>query len=1466
MSLKSKLPFDRFDGQAPWKQFSAQFQAYLVTKNILDLGLPFPLSGFLTGESDYEKDSILSAHGYDISDSSYRDDNVWQFDNAVRLVYQHLVLATAGDALQEVLLHSSTRNGYLAFRSLAHRFRGSAQLHASALFRELRSITCSGTSREDVQSFYTRFRTLLVDLANCGQPLAPQLAYEFYRDALPSSLMGLKLSAAAGNIDFEDPAGLALYHENIVRILEPASTKGHAHIATGQRPTLKCHNCGKPGHKKAECHSRLVSHASKPSAPYSSSQSCARCRGPHAVQHCDKATIKPSSKCRKCRKGFHWTYDCRSSHGSARQALSSEDVSTTTAAPAPAPAPAPAGQAKNVIAEAVPPGYVVPGPNSYIFTTPPTAKVALGTAAPTSLTGSVITIPASPGFALRTDDTTLARICLDSGASHHMSPDHDFFSEIQPLDHTFLITCADKQQISAAGIGTLSLPIHTDSGVVTLHFTNVYYVPQLLDTLLSMGTLIDSPNRVHVDDRSNLRVDFPIADSILSAPLELHNRLLYFMKAAPISSGHASAVTATTLHDATPDPAKITLLQLWHERTHLPAPLLKSLHHNVEGVPRLTGTLPVCDPCALNRATKTPVSKQPASRTPVPASHTWHWDIAGPFPKSHSNFDYAPTFVDEHSRFIVTSVSKGKDVLPALQDLNSRYKPKKLFSDGEPLMTQGDPRTFAREHGIDVSYAPHHTPALNGIVERSIRTVDTDARTLLAAAHLSVRFWPEARAHAAWIRNRIPRSPDNKTPFELLFKKSPDMSPLRRFGCVAYVTFPSTSAKKPSKTAPHAWKGIFLGFDPDSPGSVFVYNPSTRRLISTRDVFRYDEHTLGADVLLRKSDLSDSELIYDALTTATDPDDPGSDSNSDDLPTLPRRSARLTGHAQQTQTVPDDLDISGIPKLIDAEVLSPDEALDHAVVSAFAFLVQSGFTFKKAMESPHKDQWLTAICDEWNSLLRNETFELVSIDTLPYGSKLLGNQWVLTEKFDSDGQLLKRKARLVALGNHQVPGIDFTETFAPTVQHTTLRTLLAVAASRQYSTAQLDVSTAYLNAPLDETIYMRLPPGFDLTDSTGRPLVARLRKSLYGLCQAGRNWYRYIIQLILSLGFTQSRVDPCLLISTSQFHADASLFVVIHVDDFPMAASKPEALHLFNERLGALVKLTFSAPLQWCLGLRVDHTPDGIIISQPRHITSLIESNGLTTATPQKTPTTTERLSAKSCPAADSEEQQEMASVPYKSLVGSLNYIATLTRPDIAYAVHRCAAYMQNPGRLHFTAAKRVARYLKATPHFGLFYPYGTALDLHAYVDSDWAGDSDDRRSITGYIIILGLAAVSWKSRKQPSVALSTAEAEYMAAAYCVQDVLFLLMLLADFGVQPSLPVSIHEDNSACIDLVSREFVSDKTKHIDIRYHFLRQHALAGRIAFHYIASAQQLADVLTKPVPLPAIAHFQEKVFALVP
>eukprot|EP00128_Syssomonas_multiformis_P003748 Colp12_sorted_trinity150504_noHs@19782 len=627
MALNIKLPFERYDGvKTPWKHFRAQFQAYLVTKNIVDLGLQFPPGGFLTGLSESEQDSILFEHGFD-SEPSNRASLVRQFDSSVRLIYQHLVLATTGDALSEVLLHETTCNGYLAFCALAHRFRGSTQLHASQLFRELRSLRCSGTSREDVQSFYTQFRTLLVDLASCGQALAPQLAYEFYRDALPSSLDGLKLSAA-GSINFEDPAGLALYHENIVRILKPSSSSsGHAHVAAGSRPTITCHNCGKPGHKRNECRSRPAQHGSG-STP-SSCPRCARCKGPHDVQCCDKASITPSSKCRKCQKGFHWSYDCRSttSRGSANQALTSAMPGASADAPATSTSAskpiATFGNAKSVIAEAVPAGFVVPGPNSYIFTAPPTANIASGNVTECSVDlptpGSVVTTHASPGFALRSDATVPARICLDSGASHHMSPDRELFSDLRALDHSFSITCADKQQISASAIGTLSLPLKTTSGIATLHFNNVYYVPELLDTLVSMGSLIDSPNRVHVADRENLRVDFVLPNNTVTTPLELNNRLLYFHTSTLAPRAVASVVCAVPLP---PDPDRAsttTVLPLSVPSIALKSSADSSASQAVHVPPTLSAGRPI---------TKTKLSATTCTHRPG------HTPLPGPIPMS----------------------------------------------------------------------------------------------------------------------------------------------------------------------------------------------------------------------------------------------------------------------------------------------------------------------------------------------------------------------------------------------------------------------------------------------------------------------------------------------------------------------------------------------------------------------------------------------------------------------------------------------------------------------------------------------------------------------------------------------------------------------------------------------------------------------------------------------------------------
>ena len=510
-------------------------------------------------------------------------------------------------------------------------------------------------------------------------------------------------------------------------------------------------------------------------------------------------------------------------------------------------------------------------------------------------------------------------------------------------------------------------------------------------------------------------------------------------------------------------------------------------------------------------------------------------------------------------------------------------------------------------------------------------------------------------------------------------------------------------------------------------------------------------------------------------------------------------------------------------------------------------------------------EWRDAYDDEINSHKENKTWTVMRRDDIPRSAKLLKSKVVLKTKYNADGSINKRKVRVVAKGFSQRKGIDYDEIFSPVVHMETQRTILALAAKNNLHVHQIDFKTAFLNPDVEEELYMELPSGMPDTDGQGHKLAARLNKCIYGLKQASRTWYEHLSTWMVKDGFTRSLVDPCLYIKN--IGKDNAMFVTVWVDDTIIASRNESDVMALKERLKANFKMSDLGPINFCLGIEVTRTPTTIAITQRKFVGEILERFGMSdckaVTTPMVPHSTMSKLQPTQNPVIDDGEPFDPTR--YRELVGCLMYLVTCTRPDIAASVGQLARYMSAPSKHHWVAAKHVLRYLKGTADIGP--TYSSSVDdaniLHGYVDADWGSDTDTRRSTTGYVFRLNGAAISWGSKIQHTVALSTAEAEYMAASAATQEALHLRLLLTDLGYAQPCTV-LFEDNQPCIDIAKNPVTSSRTKHIDIRVHFVREHIKSGEIVLKYLATEFMIADCLTKNLDRIKVEKFRRSILGV--
>jgi len=499
-------------------------------------------------------------------------------------------------------------------------------------------------------------------------------------------------------------------------------------------------------------------------------------------------------------------------------------------------------------------------------------------------------------------------------------------------------------------------------------------------------------------------------------------------------------------------------------------------------------------------------------------------------------------------------------------------------------------------------------------------------------------------------------------------------------------------------------------------------------------------------------------------------------------------------------------------------------------------------TLADAMRGPDKDQWIQAVKKELDSLRKHGTYKVVP---LPSGRKPVKCKWVLKVKDLQDGSL-KYKARLVAKGFSQKEGIDYTETYAPVIKYKSLRTLLAVANERNMEIHQMDVTTAFLNGDLEEEIYMEPPEG---QEGNKPGMVWKLERSLYGLKQSPRCWNTTIHNFLVNQGFTRNITDYA---TYSKGLGRDQVILALYVDDLLILSEDLNQVLKIKSALASRFEMVDFGEVKTVLGMRItrDRSKGVLCIDQRKYAQGVLDKFSMGSCKPVNLPMAVDTQLVKAQGSFTELERESMASVPYRSAVGSLMYLMVSTRPDLAAAIGVVSRFLEHPGRPHWEAVKRILRYVQHTLDYGLVYKRQGSLESVGFTDADFAGCLDSRKSTTGWVFMLGGAAISWSSKRQSSVALSTCEAEYMAAAQAAMEAAWHKNIMEELGMSQEAPIWIGCDAQAALQLLKNPVYHDRTKHIAVKVHFVRQLMEAGVVDFQYISTEKQVADALTKAVP----------------
>jgi transposase InsO family protein len=1054
-------------------------------------------------------------------------------------------------------------------------------------------------------------------------------------------------------------------------------------------------------------------------------------------------------------------------------------------------------------------------------------------------------LPPEPGA-----DTWLA----DSAATDHIVRNRSLFSLYTDTPGASVTGFGSA---ASPGIGSAEIASHVGNKAYSLTLRDTLHVPEAPYNLISIGRLTAGGCSIKFSG-DTMKVIAPDSHEIMRGT-RVGNLYKVHITRSPRSPPPTPS-PSPNIALASGKPATHSW-DKWHRIFgHMQHKSVQLLHdkHMVTGMQIDAASLPPshCETCVQAKAHVMPFPPQSDTKYTEIGEMTFT-DVWGPAQVTGIDGSrYYASFTDAATRRSIVYFMKAKsEVKDKMRDYDAyiftqtgkRIKCFRCDNGGEYV--NHEVRAYLAERGIRLQLTAPYSPSQNGVAERLNRTLVEHARAMLAAHDLPLFLWPEAVAYACYLKNRSPTAALTGfiTPDEAFWKRKPDVSTLQEFGipCEVLKQSKQQQGKLFVKTRPFRFMGLS-----DESTAWRYYNPEIRQVLTTRNI------SFGPDTPPQSSAIPDPpsaqlEGEISASAPAVEPAPPVAQPPVNPATGPVNPTAEASSIPPESPTVPTSRLPRSTRKDVDYRLLNnpsarssktPD-AWKHRVASqdspniAMAARAQSTSDPLTIAEARARADW-----PEWKSAMDEEIAQLYALGTftledLPSNRSPVACKWVFRTKYDDTGNISRYKARLVAKGFSQIPGIDFDETFAPVVRIETVRLLLALAARYNLQVHVVDVVGAYLNGKLDEEIYMQQPPLFE----DGTPRVCRLHRTLYGLKQSGRVWNLQLNDSFLKLGYTRLTSDQCVYIRRAG--ADMSI-IAVHVDDMTILTSSDSLMSRVEAELDAEFTIKKLGAIRQLLGMEVTRTADFIRLTQTQYISKMLEKYQLDNANPVHTPIDPNVRLAR---LPDDQSFPDVKHV-YQNMVGSLLYAAITTRPDISFAVQTLSQFNTNPGPEHLTAAKRVFRYLKGTIDLGIEYHANhpsTTFDL--FSDADWGSDVATRRSITGYLSTFAGGAVTWNSKKQVTVALSSMEAEYMALASATREALWLRTLFSELGLDTTLPTHISVDNQGTILFAENSGFHARSKHIDIRYHFIRETLTSNQVSVSYIPTDENTADIFTK-------------------
>lgn len=995
---------------------------------------------------------------------------------------------------------------------------------------------------------------------------------------------------------------------------------------------------------------------------------------------------------------------------------------------------------------------------------------------------------------------------MDSGASAHMSFRREYFASLDTSSDFGCVLLGNQESLKVEGKGVVKIEKYINGKWYDSTINNVLYVPKLTRNLFSEGVITQKAMKII---KQNDTVEIYDSKGLVASAVRESNNLCRLLFRTKINEANVTVNNS---------------LKRWHERLgHINIKTIKELS-NKRLVPDLNFTDKdnfFCEACAYGKQHRLPF-KNNLKRDLKPGELIYS-DLCGPMSTpSVQGARYILLFKDGFSSYRVVYFLKHKsDTLDCFKNYSNLVKNKfeknikVLHIDNGSEYCNTDFKNYLSDMGIELETTAPYTPQQNGRSERELRTIMESVRSMLYAKKLPQYLWAEAVNTAVYILNRSTSSQvPNTTALELWSKLKPSLSHARIFGSSCYSLVPDQRRKK---LDPKSKKLILVGYEGNS-CNYRLFDAETRKITVSRNViFNEDEEVKFNEKIMPISleEVFNEDIEEDLIEPVVEDEGINQDVVQEEIPNEDAVEAE-EGHYNLRRR---DTIQAPLRYVFLAELCVPQN-------------------YEEAMNSGESKQWSAAIKDELDSLDKNEVWKVTK---LPPGRKPIDSKWVFKLKTKANGEIDRFKARLCAKGFAQKQGIDYKETFSPTTRYDSIRVLLALAAKYNYKMMQFDVKTAFLYGELEEEIYMLPPKGTYINGSS----VCKLQKSLYGLKQASRNWNLKFDNFLKQFGLNQCEADKCVYRGTIK---GAVVLLILYVDDGLVLSSDQNAMDSVLNDLKQKFEISVGVVSNF-VGLEINRLKNGsIFIHQTKYVNEILKRFGFSEISPNSVP-----ADPQASLSVENEGLLDEGEVPYREVVGSLIFAAIVSRPDISYAVGVASRYLAKHSMVQWNGVKRILKYLRGTANYGILYKSNSSCEITGYCDSDFAGDVSTRKSTTGYNFMLCDGVVTWNSQRQSSVCLSTTEAEYVAAAHAAKEAIWLRQLLRDLGETIREPTLLYVDNQSAIRLIQNPEFHKRTKHIDIKFHFIREKVKDRDIEVQYIPSKLQIADIFTKALPKDA-------------